>query len=274
MSISAPRYAAGPLPRLSPVRRLLAIYGAEVRRRGWWGTLVGTTLLFVLVDLTIVLNSFFASLTGGVSATTFVGPVLSPTWPFLVLIVATAAGAGAIADDLGSRAITLYLARPIRRTDYLLAKAGGCGTWLLIATVGPGLAGVALAGTLGYGSATLLLDAAAGYVVVGLLTAVFFTGLALALSSLVDRSLYAGVAIFGIVLALLVGTGVVGGVTGNPYVPYASPVGDILSVAQAVFGAGTSSTDPGGSAAILGGSGVLLTMFAGWRLSRVEVVGE
>lgn len=134
--------------------------------------------------------------------------------------------------------------------------------------------GVVIALTLGYVPAGVSLEAIGGFVAVGLVVAVFFTGLALLFSSLTTRALYAGVAIFGLVLSLLIGTGVVAGATANPYVPYASPLGDVSAVAQAAFGAGSPSIDPYVAAAILLAGGLLFLALAGWRLSRVEVVGE
>ncbi len=225
--------------------------------------------------LIVTLNVYFASIIGNVTTATYYAPYASPIWPFLVLIVAATVGAGSIAEDVGSRSITLYLTRPIRLLDYLAAKATACGGWIALAAIVPGVIGVTITAALEFAPAGVALSALGAFVATGLLATVFFTGLALALSSLTSRNLYAGAGIFGVVLSLYIGVAVVAGITGNTFVLYASPVRDVLSVASAAFGvSGTPPTNPGTSAAILGGAGVLLAAFALWRLSRVEVVTE
>jgi ABC-type transport system involved in multi-copper enzyme maturation permease subunit len=275
MSISAPRYGAAPVARTGRIQRTMAIVSRELRRRAGVGTLLVLALTYLAITLVLTIDTEFASLTGTLSLSTFESPYSSPAWPFLMLIVATSVGAGSIAEDVGNRSITLYLSRPIRRVDYLAAKTAATGTWLVIAAVGPGLVGLAVVLALGWAPASLVLTAAGAFVATGLLSAVFFTGLALALSSLTNRSLYAGVATFGVVLSLEIGAPLVSGLTGNTTVAYASPITDILSVAQNLFGiSGPYATDPLYSAALLAIGGVFFTIFAGWRISRVEVVGE
>jgi ABC-type transport system involved in multi-copper enzyme maturation permease subunit len=275
MSISTPRYGAAPVARTGRVYRTLAIVRRELLRRSNLGTWLVVGLTYLAVTLILTFNTEFASLTGTLSLSTFETPYSSPAWPFLMLIVATSVGAGSLADDIGNRSITLYLSRPIRRFDYLAAKTAATGSWLVVAAVGPGLAGLAVVLTLGWAPTSLVLSGAAAFLATGLLASMFFTGLALALSSLTTRSLYAGVATFGVVLSLEIGAPLVSGLTGNNSVAYASPITDILSVAQSAFGSsGPFATDPLTSAAILAFGGGLLAIFAGWRISRVEVVGE
>jgi ABC-type transport system involved in multi-copper enzyme maturation permease subunit len=275
MSISAPRYGAAPVVRTGRTTRTLAIVRREIVRRSGVGTIVVLALTYLAITLILVINTEIASVTGQLSLTTFETPYSSPIWPFLMLIVAATAGAGSLAEDVGNRSITLYLSRPIRLIDYVAAKAAGTGTWLVVAAVGPGLAGLAIIGILGLAPTSLVLTGAGAFLASGLLAAVFFTGLALALSSLTTRSLYAGVSIFGVVLSLEIIAPLVSGLTGNTSVAYLSPITDLLSVAQSLFGvSGPFATNPAASAAILGVGGVLLAIFAGWRTSRVEVVGE
>jgi ABC-type transport system involved in multi-copper enzyme maturation permease subunit len=275
MSISAPRYGAAPVARTGRAFRTLAIVRRELLRRSGPGTWVVITLTYLAITLVLTIDTEFASLTGTLSLATFETPYSSPAWPFLMLIVATTVGAGSLAEDIGNRSITLYLSRPIRRIDYLAAKATATGTWIVVASVGPGLLGLAVVLVLGWAPASLVLAGAGAFVATGLLASVFLTGLALALSALTTRSLYAGAAIFGVVLSLEIGAPLVSGLTGNASVAYASPITDILSVAQSAFGlSGPYATDPLTSAAILGLGGALLAVFAGWRISRVEVVGE
>ncbi len=275
MTISLPRYHSAPFVRTSRLARTWAIVRREFVRRARWGTLLAVGISFTAVILTVTFDVEFTSFIGAVTAATYYGPYTSPAWPLLTLIVAATAGAGSIAEDVGSRAITLYATRPIQLVDYLGGKAAACASWIAIAAILPGVVGVLITATLALPSAEVALSALAAFIATGLLTTVFFAGLALALSSLTTRSLYAGAAIFGVVLSLYIGVAVVVGITGSAYVPYASPVTDVLSVAHAAFGvSGTPPTDPGASAALLAGSGVLLTAFAAWRLSRIEVVTE
>lgn len=275
MSISAPRYVSTPVPLTGRGPRVLAIAVRELVRRATWGTILVVGITYLGVTLIVTVDVAFSSFLGSLTLATFEGPIESPVWPFLLLIVATAVGAGSLAEDIGSRSFTLYRSRPIRLIDYLAGKTVACGGWLLIAAVGPGLVAVVITAILGYPSAGLALEAASAYLATGFLAAVFFTGLALALSSLTNRALYAGVAIFGLVLSLFIGSALVAGVTGNVYVPYASPVADLHSVAHSAFGlAGTPPTDPTASAAVLAGSGVGLWLFAYWRLLRAEAISE
>lgn len=275
MSISAPRYGATPVARMGRLYRTLAIVRRELVRRAGLGTWVVVTLTYLAVTLIVTINTEFASLIGTLSLATFETPYSSPAWPFLMLIVATTVGAGSLAEDVGNRSITLYLSRPIRLIDYLAAKTAATGTWIAIAAVGPGLVGLAVVLALGWAPASLVLTGAGAFLATGLLATVFFTGLALAMSSLTTRSLYAGVATFGVVLSLEIGAPLVSGLTGNTSVAYASPITDILSVAQSAFGiSGPFVTDPLTSASLLAVAGVVLAIFAGWRISRVEVVGE
>ncbi|MFZ0830195.1 MAG: hypothetical protein WCB18_06025 [Thermoplasmata archaeon] len=275
MSIAAPRYVASSGERRGRGYRILAILRREFLRRAGVGTLLVVALAYLAVTLIVVINAEFASAIGQLSVSTYESPFQSPVWGLVMLIVATAVGAGSVADDIGSRAIVLYLSRPIRLLDYLSAKAGSIGSWLLVAAAGPGLVAVGILAALGVGSAATNLSAAAAFLATGVIAAVFLTGLALALSSLTDRALYAGVAMFGIVLALEIGVDVVSGITGNSRILYLSPVTDLTSVAQGAFQlTGPFVTDPLASGVLLTAVGVMLAIFAYLRLSQVEVVGE
>jgi len=275
MTISAPRYAVGPTPRSGRGSRILAIAARELVHRAEWGTLLAVALTYLVVALVTVVYVWIDSFVGSPTLATFDSGIASPAWPLLLLVVTTAAGAGSIAEDVGNRSFTLYRSRPIHLVDYLTAKTIACGGWLLLAAVGPGLLAVALTAALGYAGPLLALQAAGAFAATGILAAVFFTGLALALSSLTDRALYAGVAIFGLVLSLYIGAAVVVGITGNTSVAYASPLDDLHAVAVGVFAVpGATALGSGPSAAVLGGSGVALWAFAAWRLDRLEVIAE
>jgi len=275
VSISAPRYVQGTVARVGRPWRILAIVEREVLRRATWGPLLVVALTWLIVVLEVVVNVYFATFTGGSVGAAFETPYSSVIWVLLLLIVTATVGAGSLADDIGSRAITLYLSRPLRISDYLTAKASAIGTWLLVAGVGPGCVAAAVSAALGYVSASAALAAVAGFFAVGLPTAIFFTGVALALSSLTRRSLYAGVGIFGTVLSVSVSVSVVAGITGNNDLLYADVATNVQSIAEAAFGLPSPyPTDPVASAVFLVLTGCVLALLAWWRLGRIEVVGE
>jgi hypothetical protein len=141
--------------------------------------------------------------------------------------------------------------------------------------VGPGVAGVILAAALGTTSAYVAVAAIGAFLGVGLLMTFFFTGLALGLSAWTGRALYAGVATFGIALALQFGALAIYGVTQNPQVPYLDVFASAQSVAQYLFQTHDATvTEPAASAVLLALGGAILLVLAWLRLVRVEVVGE
>jgi hypothetical protein len=275
MTISAPRYAGASTLRTGRAGRILAILTNEIRTRAGWGTWVIVALSFLAVVLIVVLTAEFASLLGGLTLATLHAPYASPIWPYLTLIIATAVGSGCIADDLGSRAITLYLSRPIHLVDYVVAKTAAVGFWIGLAAIGPGVLGVSISAGLGLISAELAFSAVGAFVGVGLLTTFFFTALGVALSTLTTRALYAGVGIFGVTLSLNIAAVAIFGATQNSSVGYVSPVGDILAAAEAAFQTGTP-TDivPSTAVALLVATTLVLFVVTWVRLNRIEVVGE
>jgi ABC-type transport system involved in multi-copper enzyme maturation permease subunit len=275
MSISAPRYSSGPLPRLDRQSRLWSVASQEFRHRVQAAVLLPVVFCYMGVVLTTVVFVYLESIFGMVSLGTFAIAFQSPIWPYLILIVTATAGAGALAEDAGSGAIVLYLSRPIRLLDYLSAKTISVGAWLVVAAICPGLLAVGITAVLGMENAPIAFQAGAGFFAVGLLAAIFFTGLALALSSLTKRPLYAGVGIFGLVLTLNIGVSLVSGISGNSQVSYADPISDVLAVAQSAFSvSGSSPIDPAVAASVLLGAGVLLWAFAALMLRRTQVIRE
>jgi len=275
MSISAPRYVQAPVARVGRTSRTWSIVQREIRRRSTWGPLLAMVLTWFIITLWTVVSVFFTSLVGGSIRAAFETPYESVIWNLLMLIVAATVGAGSLADDIGSRSITLYLSRPIHLTDYVAAKASAIGIWILIAAVGPGCVAAGVSAALGWASVSDALAAVGGCLALGLVTAVFFTGICLALSSVTRRSLYAGVAIFGVVLSVTAAVSVISGITQNANLLYADLTSNTQSIAEAAFGLPSPyPTDPAASAAVMVLTGVVLATLAWWRLSRIEVVGE
>ena len=275
MSISAPRYAGESTVRAGRSGRILAIVSNEIRARAGWGTGATVVLSYLAVVLIVVLTAEFSSFLQGVSLSTFHAPYGSPIWPYLILIVATAVGSGCIADDLGSRAITLYLSRPIHLLDYLTAKTTAVAFWIGLTAIGPGVVGVIIAAGLGLASGPVAVSAAVAFLAVGALTTAFFTALSVALSTLTTRALFAGVAIFGSTLSADLAATAVASATGRPVVGYLSPIGDLLAASQAAFDTGASNgIAPATAVALLVGATIVLLVGTWLRLDRVEVVGE
>jgi ABC-type transport system involved in multi-copper enzyme maturation permease subunit len=58
---------------------------------------------------------------------------------FIILLLLSLGGAGLIADDFRHKAIQLYFARPIKKFDYLLGKAGVVMFFVGLLTIVPGI---------------------------------------------------------------------------------------------------------------------------------------
>lgn len=284
MSIHAPEYVLPPPPLQPRSARTLAIWQHEVRERAGALTIVVLVFLYIIFVLSIVLIFELASLTGGrltsalFGTTSALSVFLVPysdvaTFFFLTLLVA-AVGARVVAGDLANRAVTMYLARPITALDYLTAKASSVGFWMLLGFAAPaGIADVIVL-ALGDVSLPLALRAAGGIVVVGLLVAVAYTGVAVLLSSLTHRVTLAGVGIFGFLIGSEAIAGIVSAVASDPRLLYLSLWSDQVAVASAVFGATSDPLDPWAAAAILLGVAAAALALAYVKLRATEVVAE
>jgi ABC-type transport system involved in multi-copper enzyme maturation permease subunit len=274
MSIAGPRYAASAVARVGRSQRTLAIFLREIGARSGWATWIVIAFAFI-TNLAILLVAVELPVTGPPTLASFYRPMSGDLWPLEVLLVAAVVGSGGIAEDLTSRSITMYLSRPIHLEDYLAGKAAAVAFWIALVSVGPGIVGAILAAALGAVSASLALTAIAELVSLGALVTFLFTSLALALSAWSGRALYAGVAIFGLVLALQISALAISGVIANPQVPYLAPFNDLQSVAQALLETNASTpTVPWVSAVLVVLVGAVLLVGVWSRLRRVEVVGE
>jgi ABC-2 type transport system permease protein len=116
----------------------------------------------------------------------------------------------ALCPDRRSRVLSLYLASPLNRQTYLLAKVAAVMSILLLVTTGPPLLfllGVSLqnAGPVGVAG---FLGAFGRIAAAGLVLAAVYTALSLGVSSLTDRRAFAS----GATLLVLFGLGVVAGI--------------------------------------------------------------
>ena len=116
----------------------------------------------------------------------------------------------ALCPDRRSRVLSLYLASPLNRQTYLLAKVAAVMLILLLVTTGPPLLfllGISLQGSGPVGVAGFL--AAFGRIAAaGVMLAAVYTALSLGISSLTDRRALAS----GATLLVLFGLGVVAGI--------------------------------------------------------------
>src|SRR6266508_5735615 len=157
---------------------------------------------------------------------------------FSVMLMAAAIGAGLIADDRESMALTLYLSRPITHADYLVAKTAILAPLLSMVAIVPLVLTPFLALLLGLFPWDVAFAAMAVGMVVGLLLTAFYTATALFLSSLTCRKGYAAAGVFAITLGLTIPVGILAsaGAVNEPNLLYLSPWEDFLAVARGAYG--------------------------------------
>jgi ABC-type transport system involved in multi-copper enzyme maturation permease subunit len=277
MSISAPRYTITSLERESRARRVrVMVVDGLMRRLGALNiVLIVLGSLIVGVEVVLFTTPTFATIINGggsVDLANFATPYRSVAYLLLATLLAASAGASAIAGDVANRSITLYLSRPITPVDYLVGKGLAVGLVLLIFFLVPGVAACLFAYVVGNVPIGLALTAMGAFAAVGLLVAVVFTSLALFLSSLTRRTIFAGAAIFGLLVTAEVLAVLVGSVTGSHQSLYVSPIEDLLAVAQSVFGV-TPSVNAEVAFAAVAGLSVVSVVLAFLRVRQVEVVG-
>jgi hypothetical protein len=119
---------------------------------------------------------------------------------FFIMLLVVVAGPGLISRDLRFNAFPLYFARPLTRLDYFLGKLGVIGALVAAVAVGPALfayiVGVCFSLDLSVIKDTYRVLLAS--IVYGLVITLSVGTLMLALSSLSRRSLYVGMAWFGL----------------------------------------------------------------------------
>jgi len=277
VTISAPRYTIVALDREPRWKRVRVIVLEGLMRRLSALNIVLIMLGSLIVGIEVVLFttppfSTIVNFGGAVGLTNFAMPYKSIPYLLLATLLAASAGASAIAGDVADRSITLYLSRPITPTDYLVGKGAAVGLVLAIFFLIPGVGACLFAYIVGNVSIGLAALAMAAFVAVGVLMVVFFTTLALFLSSLTRRPLYAGAAIFGVLVSAEVMADLVQGVTSSSQALYVSPLEDLVAVAQAIFGV-TPSIDPTTAFAVVVGTSVIASAVAFLRVRQVEVVG-
>jgi hypothetical protein len=141
-------------------------------------------------------------------------PDLMATQVFWALALATVVGAGEIAEDFRTGALTFYLGRPVTRLDYVLGKAAAVSIPVLAVTLLPTLVLFVLQGLFEGSFAWVREHARVPFAAAGmaLLACLFASGFVLGLSSFVRRRRWATVT----VVAILVGLSSVAGALAPP----------------------------------------------------------
>ena len=134
-------------------------------------------------------------------------------FPFVtaaLILFATLAAPEALCPDKRSRFVGIYLASPLTRTTYLVAKAAAVAAAILLVTFGPPLlllVGLALQNN-GPRGFTAFMETLGQTVLAGVSLSVMFTAMSLVIPSLTDRRAFASA---GSVL-LLIGSGAISGI--------------------------------------------------------------
>lgn len=187
----------------------------------------------------------------------------------------------AVCTDRRSGMLGLYLASPLSRDTYLLAKAAAIAAVLGTMTLGPPLL-MLIAYTLadaGPNGMTEWLIELGRILASGTALAVFWAALSLALSSLTARRSLASVGIFvGLLASSAVGDGLAAGADLGDSYALLNLVGLPLEAVWRIFGdqqfdAPITGVDTWAIFATLVGLIVAFGVFARWRYQRIEVAG-
>ncbi len=278
MSISLPTYTRREIPLQGRAYRRRAVYTAGLRREirrpaVLFSVAVGTTITTVVSLVFVFFGSFL--LPGQArDLTFFVTPASNPAMLFFVTLLAATAGAGLIADDLDSMALTLYLSRPLTAADYLTAKAAILGTLTALIAILPLVLTPILGTLLGLFGWEVAVEAVGISILLGALLTGFFTALALFLSSLTRRRSYAAAAVFAVVFGLIGTESVLAssGAVDSATILYLSPWEDFLAVVRAAFGVSSGPIDWPQALAILLGVTVVAALATWLRMRAIEVV--
>jgi ABC-type transport system involved in multi-copper enzyme maturation permease subunit len=119
---------------------------------------------------------------------------------FLIMLSVVVAGPGLISRDLRFNALPLYFSRPLTRFDYFLGKLGVIGALVAAVAVGPALFAyvIGVCFSLDFSVVKDTYRVLLGAIAYGLVITLSVGTLMLALSSLSRRSLYVGIAWFGL----------------------------------------------------------------------------
>jgi|SRR6266511_297641 len=278
MSITLPTYTRREAPLLGRRDRVIAIVFTSLRRElrrpaAIFAFGIGFAIT-TITSLVLVLLAPFLLQGQPLDLRFFYLAASNASILFSVMLMAAAIGAGLIADDRESMALTLYLSRPITHADYLVAKTAILAPLLSMVAIVPLFLTPLLALLLGLFPWDVALAAMGVGIVVGLVLTAFYTATALFLSSLTRRKGYAAAGVFAITLGLTIPVGILasaGGVN-EPNLLYLSPWEDFLAVARGAYGVSGGPIDWPLALAILLGVTVVAAVATYLRMKAVEVV--
>lgn len=278
MSISLPTWTRREIPLLGRRSRVWAVVSTglrrELRRPAAIVTMGLGVAITTITSIVLVLFAPFLLQGQALDLTFFATPASNPAIEFFATLMAAVVGGGLIADDLDSMALTLYLSRPLTPVDYLSAKAAILATLTSFITILPLVLTPILGALLGLFAWDVALEAVGFSIVIGALLTLFFTALALFLSSLTRRRAYAAASLFAVVFGLIGAETALSnsGAVTSPAILYLSPWEDYLCVARAAFGVPGNPIDWAVALSILLGITVLAALATWIRMSKVEVV--
>lgn len=199
---------------------------------------------------------------------------------FAVFLFTASVAPGVITTDRTNGMLAMYLASPLTRTTYVIARALGIFAVLLIVTVGPIVflvLGYTFAGA-GPGGIWGFTQVMARAIVAGTLAAALFTGIGVFISSIPRRWGIASLAIVGFMLISGgVAVGLTEGTNVSDWLAMASP-GDVMAKASEhlmddVRPSVMAYEDRSGAVMIAAAVGytVLSLVAAWWRYQHIEV---
>ncbi len=280
MSISLPTWTRREFPLLGRRYRVRAVIATSLRRemrKGAAVVVVAMGMIFTIVpSLLIVLVTGLFSPGQRLGLTFFPTPATSIAILFFATLIAAVVGAGLIADDVDTMALTMYLSRPLTVSDYLIAKAAILAALTALVAILPIVLTPFLGALLGLFEWPVAVEAVAISLLLGVLFTAFMTSLSLFLSSLTRRRAYAAAALFAIIFGLFGTAQILAAAVNNNALRYLSPWDDYSAVAYAAFGATGLPTavpiDWAPALAILLGVTVIMALATWLRMRSMEVV--
>ncbi|MFQ6037426.1 MAG: ABC transporter permease [Candidatus Aminicenantales bacterium] len=156
---------------------------------------------------------------------------------FMLVMILVFCGAGLISDDLRHNALQLYFARPLKKRDYLIGKAGVVLFFLLIVTFVPGIVFILMklifSGSMRFLAAYPWLPVSV-FAYSSLVTG-FFALLTLFLSSVGKNRRYVAVLIFGLYIFSDIFFGIFYGIFRSPAFALVSIKANIQQVGAFLF---------------------------------------
>jgi len=199
---------------------------------------------------------------------------------FAVLLFVAAAAPGVLTTDRTNGMLALYLASPLTRSTYVIAKAIGIFTVMLLVTVAPILFLIIAHTLVGSGPGGILdfLGTMVGALAAGAITAAALTGLGMFISSIPKRWGIASVSIIASILVPAIVAGVLTEEADAPdWVAYFSP-GDMFSKAwqhllgEPTFNGLAIDRLPAAATVIVAiGYALVFLAMAWWRYQTIEV---